>query len=83
LRNRSEGRNLRSEPTPVASGAVERVAIYESLVCAASVFASWRSRDKSPALLSLVGNVIADFQLPISNFGFQSAIGNWQLKMEF
>jgi len=59
------------------------VAICGNLVCAASVFASWRSRDKSPALLSLVGNVIADFQLPISNFGLQSAIGNWQSKMEF
>jgi hypothetical protein len=69
--------------TPVASGAVERVAIYESLACAASVFASWRSRDKSPALLSLVGNVIAEFQLSIPNLGFQSAIGYWQLKMEF
>jgi hypothetical protein len=57
---------------------VERVAIYESLVCAASVFVSWRLRDKSRASLSLVGNVIADFQLPISNLDFnrQSAFGN-------
>jgi len=56
------------------------VAIYESLVCAASVFASWRSRDKSPALLSLVGNVIADFQLPISNSWI--SFGNRQLAIE-
>jgi hypothetical protein len=70
-------------PTPAASDVAGRAAICGSLICAASVFVNWRWRDKFPASLSLVGNVIADFQLPISNFGFQSAIGNWQSKMEF
>jgi hypothetical protein len=68
--------------TPAANGAAERGAIYENSICAASVFASWRYRDRFPASLSLVGSVITDFQLPIFNFGFQSAVGNWQSKME-
>jgi hypothetical protein len=66
--------------TRAASDVAGRGLTCGSLICAASVFASWRLRDKSPASLSLVGKVIADFQLPIPNLDSigrrQSAIEN-------
>jgi hypothetical protein len=74
---------LLSALIPAASVVVVHAAICASSICAASVFDNWRSWDRFPALLSRVGSDIADFPLPISNFGDQSAIGIWQLKMEF
>jgi hypothetical protein len=64
-------------PTPAASGVAEPAAIYGSLICVASVFVSWRSKGKSLASLSPVGNV-----MPIADFQFWISIGKRQLEIE-